>query len=593
MVSMTPPAAAGTSSPGDAQQPPPLVNLNDYKDLEELHAALNDLANRCKDKTKGVQEDVIGCAALAETMVDSVVQQQHSQEEGSSSNNSLTPTVVTYNAVLKAWASAAAALADNRGRGSIQTNMGTDMLSLNVYTARDAAQRANTILDQLEHDYKTGKSNLSPDCVSYNIVIDAWGKCGVEEEAIQADNLMKRMVELSVKGCAQDVEATRTDPADWKQVAPDAITYNAVIDAWTHNLQNEEGLKRAETIYNHMKTQYAKNPNGSVKPGLRTMNAVCQAYAKSNFKQPDKYLRWDAAQKAEAILREGAKQYAETGDEDFKPDVVTYTNVIDAFGRVRDLKATQKVESLLLEMQRQYEGTKDSRIRPNFRTYTAVITAWSRTIHSTSALRAEELLFQMEEQHAQLVASGEEVTFRIKPNYRTYTAVITAWARSRDPTKPQRAVRLLKRMNDMYKAGDETVRPNSHAFNSVIEACATLRGTFEQQGGALKVAFAVYKSIQSMKGEDATNVTYSTLLKATEQLMTAGDERNQIATVVFEKAKKEGMVDGEVLKHLRRAVDSTLYLELCAVAAQKNGYVDFEKIPQAWATNVQTKSRYY
>jgi hypothetical protein len=42
---------------------------------------------------------------------------------------------------------------------------------------------------------------------------------------------------------------------------------------------------------------------------------------------------------------------------------------------------------------------------------------------------------------------------------------------------------------------------------TVIEACATLRGTFEQQGGALKVAFAVYKSIQSMKGEDATNVT--------------------------------------------------------------------------------------
>ena len=75
--------------------------------------------------------------------------------------------------------------------------------------------------------------------------------------------------------------------------------------------------------------------------------------------------------------------------------------------------------------------------------------------------------------------------------------------------------------------------------------------------------------------------------------MTAGDKGNQIAIVVFEKAKKEGMVNGEVLKHLCRAVDSTLYLELCAVAAQKNGYVDFKKIPQAWAANVQTKSRYY
>jgi hypothetical protein len=40
----------------------------------------------------------------------------------------------------------------------------------------------------------------------------------------------------------------------------------------------KDSLKRAEMIYNYMKTQYAKNQNGSIKPGLYTMNAVCQAY---------------------------------------------------------------------------------------------------------------------------------------------------------------------------------------------------------------------------------------------------------------------------------------------------------------------------
>ncbi len=75
-----------------------------------------------------------------------------------------------------------------------------------------------------------------------------------------------------------------------------------------------------------------------------------------------------------------------------------------------------------------------------------------------------------------------------------FQAAITAWARSLDNTKPQRALRLLKKVSDMYKeTKDRRIQPTLYMYNAVIDACAKCYGTPEQQGKALQIAFAVNK----------------------------------------------------------------------------------------------------
>ena len=74
-------------------------------------------------------------------------------------------------------------------------------------------------------------------------------------------------------------------------------------------------------------------------------------------------------------------------------------------------------------------------------------------------------------------------------------AAITAWARSRDNTKPQRALRLLKKASDMYKeTKDKRIQPTLFTYNAAIDACAKCHGAPpEVQSNALKIAFAVNK----------------------------------------------------------------------------------------------------
>jgi hypothetical protein len=90
-------------------------------------------------------------------------------------------------------------------------------------------------------------------------------------------------------------------------------------------------------------------------------------------------------------------------------------------------------------------------LQPTTRTYTALVTAWAKTKSLKAPHEAEALLKEMEESNT------------IKPNTRTYTAAIQAWGRSRDATKPQRALRILKHMKALK---DAKARPNLVTYNA-------------------------------------------------------------------------------------------------------------------------------
>jgi hypothetical protein len=86
---------------------------------------------------------------------------------------------------------------------------------------------------------------------------------------------------------------------------------------------------------------------------------------------------------------------------------------------------------------------------------------------------------------------------------------------------------------------------------------------------------------------DPNHVTYGTVLKATSFLLPAGEERNKVASALFEKARAAGMIDIHMIKNMRKAVDSNVMRELFADMADHKGHIDDNNIPPAWSRNVR------
>ena len=241
---------------------------------------------------------------------------------------------------------------------------------------------------------------------------------------------------------------------------------------------------------------------------------------------------------------------------------------------IRDSYKTTKIAGQLLEELKQLHlKTGNQRHKPNFRTYTTLVTAWSRTKSEESPQRVEAIMKEM-------AKCGEN------PNSRTYTAAIQCWSRARDPLKAKRVLKLLMEMRGEYKkTKSEHLRPTTITYNTAIDACARCQGSADQKTESLKIAFAILKTIEMDDELNADGVTYSTLIRSLGFLMPTGDERNNVAKAVFEKAKNAGLVELTTLKNLSLAVDAKTLKIAMDGNVDQNGNADYTNIPYAWRKN--------
>lgn len=566
------------------------INMEKYKrGLRDFNNHLTKLSKRCLDDQSNNQEDVIGCAALAEGMLRRL-QRLVDDADASGEAIKFRPDIVSYNIVLGAWAKAANALAEGRGRGTPDSTLDTNMAEVNVYTPSDAAGKAEAILQDMESAYLYGTSTIAPDVMSYNSVLDALAKGRGKDSMEKADALVKRMIQLSSGGEEGKEGVVNGSSEDWARVRPDTITYNSLIESLDHT---QEGLDRAVQILNRLEKEYAENGDKRLKPNIRTANQVINAYAKHSMEKSkkgffenkeDREEAWDNAENARALLKKMKKRYNDTGDKDVRPDAATVTTVIEAYARVGLSKAASKADELLMEMK------KMNYAPPNFRTYTAVATAWAKNPGDDRSLnRVKELVKEMEEVNEEMEAKTKGSIPRaksVKPNTRTYTTLISAWAKSKEPTKAQEALRILKKMRSMVDGGDMDAKPSIYTYNAVIDACSRCQeGSGDHQVEALKIAFAVNKAIKADKEVSANPTTFATLMKCAKYLIPRGEERNTVATAVLEGAKKAGVANGAVLREFLMCADRDVFDKVAGDLVDMYGNVSFGDIPQAWKRN--------
>jgi hypothetical protein len=175
----------------------------------------------------------------------------------------------------------------------------------------------------------------------------------------------------------------RLNKAGNTDVKPDTITFNAVIDAWARS-GCKRGPHRAEQILNHMDDLYQAG-NIDVKPDTYTYNTLINALAKCGDGA--------SANRAQEILAIMEEKYL-AGDKSYKLNTRSHTSVIDAWAKSGEAGAALMAEAILENLKRMYAETGDNDIKPNVYTANAVMNACAFTKHDEDRDEALSMAFR-------------------------------------------------------------------------------------------------------------------------------------------------------------------------------------------------------
>ncbi len=356
--------------------------LLNYPNIRSFNDALQDIASEYSD-TRRVKFDVISRAAAAEALV---------KKLESDPNAPFRPNIVTYNIILKIWSKSAHVLAEGHGRGDINevfhaldnVPVPDDLMDVvnHISSAKDAAEHCDSILTSLEERYLNGDSHVVPNCYAYNTVMDGWSKSRAKDGPQHIQDLFLKMNKRSSEGVTDNEESlVHTDAKHWKQIGPNRISYSTAIESYKRRtFKNKMG--DIEALVNELEQKYEKSENDpNLKPDIGVANAMIKAYMRNadyssggggKFQQSMTGTSWKTAKKVDDIYIQWNKRFKNTGDIDFKPNVITTTMVIDAYSRCGDINATEKAQAIFQSMIKDWQETGDDRLKPSSKTFTAV-----------------------------------------------------------------------------------------------------------------------------------------------------------------------------------------------------------------------------
>lgn len=177
---------------------------------------------------------------------------------------------------------------------------------------------------------------------------------------------------------------------------------------------------------------------------------------------------------------------------------------------------------------------------------------------------------------------GEE---DFKPNTRTYTSVIDAWAKSGEKGAAMRAEQILNNMITRFDAtGDLDVKPNVHTANAVCNACAFSKHPDDREE-ALQIAFRVFEWLDNQSDMKPDSYTYTILLSVCSNLLPRDDNftRFSHARLFFDRCREAGFVNDYVLRKLRQTVGDDNYSALIDYRNDTSAAT----LPSSWTRNAK------
>jgi PPR repeat. len=374
------------------------------------------------------------------------------------------------------------------------------------------------IVSDMDQSYQSGRNDKAiVNTQTYNALLKAYVKIG-DEQSAQA-TLYKMLREYDAGNI---------------HVRPDSVSWNLVIEAHAesthekaaHNISivldkmHDFGKIHPDvqpdkiTMSSVLKTLVRKASKGSKHAGkqaVQILDRMIDAHQKGNrLMKPDRIIfssvinciakggGKDSGSEALEILNRMQNMYKE-GDLDLRPDTVTINTTLSALANTETRESARQSEHLLEAM---ITGN-DPAMAPNVKSYTLVISAWAKSGAKEFMEKIEKLLLDM-----------EKVDDEAKPNTVTYSTVLNAFAKSVDPSSYDRAMRVLQRM----ESGAIGVIPNSYCYASVMECIS--KNPDKDSICSKTLALLQRLTEQNKRGNisrDSYTVVFNTAIKAIER----------------------------------------------------------------------------
>lgn len=447
---------------------------------------------------------------------------------------------------------------------------------------------------------------------SVDTVLNAWSRQGTWEAATRAEQILERLESYADEEyrLSSSSGGRSSSPAKTSSIKPTAHSYATVIHGWALCAGQQAGEKntadrraaaaeKAQSILNRMLERAEnkvnqpkpKNKNADivVTPDTVIFNSIINAWANSGDPA--------AGSKALALLNLMQELHANSKHYDTRPDVVSYNTVLSAFSHSRgDANAAYHAERVLNEMMMAHRQAPGVSPAPNVVSYNNVLHSWSRHQGNdggiAAAERAEAVLYYM-------LRAGQK---EISPDIYSFTSVLNAVAKSKNPNKASKAQDWLNRLCDFELKQQLTQVP----FNAVLNACAfsAMGTTQQQQRQALQIAVQTFQSMKNEYNLQPDTVSYGNMIKCASNLIPKANSkaRNEMALQLFDKCCEDGMVGDLVWNQMLRTVDPTNILQdrirpsIPSMQKKKNAKpisaLRLQDLPKEWRrNNVRDKRR--
>ena len=234
---------------------------------------------------------------------------------------------------------------------------------------------------------------------------------------------------------------------------PSSAHYNALVTTW--------GFSRLPGSFKQVVRLYEEMKRAGFRLNLSSYTSVLFALARCR--------NVESARTAQKILTE-----MEDNRDLLRPTLACYNSVILAWSNSGDRDAPRHCQDVYQRLLTAFEHfERDPALRPDATTYCGLIDVF---LHENSAPsknmiaagdRAEAILAEMEERASQGLAEA--------PDAKVFTAVMKAHWKGDQPDATARVEAVLKRMKEAYEAGNKSAKPDVQAMTVLLQTWAKSR----------------------------------------------------------------------------------------------------------------------
>ena len=210
-----------------------------------------------------------------------------------------------------------------------------------------SAIQVETLLKRVVDDHNAGNDSVKVTTRMYTMAIDAWAKTGGKKAAERASEIHRGMVEAYKQTGDETIK-------------PSTISYNAVINAWSKSGCDKEAAIRAEGILEEMLDEWRREKAKKQAESNSTDNDTKISEVSKEKNNTDATSEKDDDNEIMQDLDE-----ARLDDSIIKPDVVSFTSVIDTWAKSGKKNGAAKAMNLLKRMEQLYAEEGELGMKPN------------------------------------------------------------------------------------------------------------------------------------------------------------------------------------------------------------------------------------